>query len=78
MHLHRLEIKKIDSSFDIYIATAGKDLLNTAKDKLEKANDHFNKTGTLALAKTMKTGFISEFKTVSISGVICYRPTPMN
>ena len=54
--------KELASSFDSYIATAGKDLLYTAKDALEKANDQFTKTGTAALAKTMKTGFISEFK----------------
>ena len=58
-------------AFDSFIAAAGDELLQSAKNALGKAADYVIKQETTALEKTMKTSYLDDFKNVSLSGVLC-------
>ena len=57
-------------AFDSFIATAGDELLQSAKKALRKAADYVVKQETTALETTMKTSYLNGFKNVSLSGVL--------
>ena len=58
-------------AFDRFIAIAGDDLLQSAKNALGKAADYVTKQETTASEKTMKTSYLNGFKNVSLAGVLC-------
>ena len=57
--------------FDRFIAIAGDELLQSAKNALGKAADYVIKQETTASEKTMKTSYLNGFKNASLSGVLC-------